>query len=158
VNAPAPIRVTAWGELRAERVIPGALRVMVDGHAAGGVRRVPGGHVELGETGARAAARELAEETALVLSPELSAVMPARYVPDPRASDEAWAVTVPVHVDLGGAPADGLPEVTAGDDARRAEWIPAPSYGVLVAALAGYGGTVFAAHAGMLAEFLDGAR
>ena len=123
---------------------------------------VPGGHVEPGETGLQAALRELEEETALHASPGQCREMPPRYVPDPRSSDEAWAVTVPVHVDLGtrnnGGVLDVLPRVTGGDDARRAAWIPASDYGQLAGMLsAWYGGTVFAAHVPMLAEFLGGA-
>lgn len=34
------VRVTAWGELPAERNLPGALRVLVAGQAAGGAERV----------------------------------------------------------------------------------------------------------------------
>ena len=39
MTAPAPVRVTAWGELRAERNLPGALRVLVGGQSAGGAER-----------------------------------------------------------------------------------------------------------------------
>jgi ADP-ribose pyrophosphatase len=117
---------------------------------------VPGGHVEPGETGVQAAVRELAEETGLAVSPARCHPLPPRYVPDPRASDEAWAVTVPVRIDLGHRPAgSGLPTVEGGDDARRAAWLAAPRYDVLAAAVAGTGGVVFAAHAGMLRQFLD---
>jgi ADP-ribose pyrophosphatase YjhB (NUDIX family) len=118
---------------------------------------VPGGAVEPGETGREAAVRELAEETRLaVLLPAGCQVLPARYVPDPRASDEAWAVTVPVRIGLGAQA--GLPFVAAGDDARRAEWVRADSYASLTATLGErFGGRVFAAHHGMLAEILGGA-
>jgi 8-oxo-dGTP pyrophosphatase MutT (NUDIX family) len=119
---------------------------------------VPGGHVEPGETGLDAALRELHEETALGIpsSSPLCQALPPRYVPDPRASDEAWAVTVPVHVRLPERDlTSGLPLVEGGDDARRAEWLPADCYGLLALALRDlYGGEVFAAHRDMLADFL----
>jgi hypothetical protein len=38
-TTPAPVTVTAWGELPAERKLPGALRVLVGGQAAGGAER-----------------------------------------------------------------------------------------------------------------------
>lgn len=115
---------------------------------------VPGGHAEPGETGTSAAVRELAEETGLAAPPGTCRTMPPRYVPDPRASDEAWAVTVPVCIDLGTC--GTLPGVTGGDDARRAEWIPAGSFAILQDALYHrYGGQVFAAHVAMLREFLS---
>jgi len=117
----------------------------------------PGGHVEPGETGLAAALRELAEETGLAVPAEAATALAARYVPDPRSSDEAWAVTVPVAIDLGRQPV--MPEVIGRDDARRAEWVPANSYAELVNFLDRcYGGRVFAAHVAMLTEFLDGAR
>ena len=114
---------------------------------------VPGGAVEPGETGVQAAVRELAEETGLVVPPEACQADGPLYVPDLRASDEAWAVTVPVRVDLGRL--EGLSFVTGGDDARRAEWVRARTYEDLVAILADvYGGQVFAAHTDMLRRFL----
>jgi len=124
---------------------------------------VPGGHVGPGEPAMFAAVRELAEETGLALfgdepflTPETFRVLAPRYVPDPRASDEAWAVAIPVHIHLGTR--DTLPAVTGGDDARRAEWVPADSYGYLADALEDrYAGQVFAAHVGMLRQFLPAA-
>jgi ADP-ribose pyrophosphatase len=117
---------------------------------------VPGGHVEPGETGMEAAVRELAEETGLDDSGSAFIVseLPPRYVPDPRSSDEAWAVTIPVHIDL--ASRAELPAVLGGDDARRAEWIPARNYTVLAAALDMLHGRVFTAHVAMLGDFLAG--
>jgi 8-oxo-dGTP pyrophosphatase MutT (NUDIX family) len=118
---------------------------------------VPGGHVEPGETGLQAAVRELAEETgldAMSMTGVYMVVRPPRYVPDPRSSDEAWAVTWPVHIHLGDRAE--VPAVLGGDDARRAEWIPADNYGHLSAVLdlCCGGGHVFAAHAAMLGDFL----
>jgi ADP-ribose pyrophosphatase len=121
---------------------------------------VPGGHVEPGESGLEAAIRELAEETGLTVATarqvyaDVAAIreMPPRYVPDPRSSDEAWAVTVPVHIDLGDRLA--APRVR-GTDARRAEWIPADTYDQLRRDLARhFNGRVFAAHVAMLGDFL----
>ena len=119
---------------------------------------VPGGAAETGETAVQAAVRELAEETGLDARGWPFTVcreMPPRYVPDPRSSDEAWPVTIPVHIDLGTR--DALPGVTGADDANLAEWIPADSYGYLADALEDrYGGQVFAAHVAMLRDFLGG--
>ena len=129
---------------------------------------VPGGHVDPVdrggpvEPGVHAAVRELAEETGLALfggpvfqTLETLHVLPPRYVPDPQASGEAWAVTIPVHIGLGTR--DTLPAVTGGDDARRAEWVPAHTYEGLAGFLGHcYAGKVSAAHVGMLREFLAG--
>jgi ADP-ribose pyrophosphatase len=114
---------------------------------------VPGGAVEPGESGMAAAVRELAEETGLHIPARACRAGQPVYVPDPRASDEAWAVTVPVHADLGAV--GRLPHVAAADDARRAAWIPAASYRELTASLACRpSGEVFAAHVRLLREFL----
>ncbi|WP_254910196.1 NUDIX domain-containing protein [Micromonospora sp. NBS 11-29] len=119
---------------------------------------LPGGHVEPGESPAAAAVRELGEETGLLLYPEDGVTwrgLPARYVPDPRASDEAWMVTVPALVHLTTTRHADFPCLTGADDATRAEWVPADSYRALVGHLASvFGGEVFPAHRSLLADLL----
>lgn len=147
-----------WGEkLAADAIVTahcvdGRHLLMVergDGHGWA----VPGGCVDPGEDPGAAAVRELAEETGLIVEGVDWRVLPARYVPDPRASDEAWMVTVPALADLGSV--RGLPPVEGADDAARAVWVRADSYAALVDYLAVmYGGRVFAAHVAMLQDLL----
>jgi ADP-ribose pyrophosphatase YjhB (NUDIX family) len=122
-----------------------------------GTWALPGGKVEAGERVRDAAVRELAEETGLIVPADVRWEIAApRYVPDPRASDEAWMVTVLARADLGhhdlGRP---LPQVVGADDARRAGWWLAGSYDALTTHLARTcDGTIFQAHRAMLAEVL----
>jgi ADP-ribose pyrophosphatase YjhB (NUDIX family) len=120
---------------------------------------LPGGMVEPGEDRVDAAVRELIEETGLGLPAGAERyVMLPRYVPDPRASDEAWIVTTAVCADLGRYPRPAaLPAVAGADDARRAAWVRADTYSAVTAELAvRFAGTVFTAHEALLAEVLDG--
>ncbi|MEW9527301.1 NUDIX domain-containing protein [Microbispora sp. NPDC049125] len=116
---------------------------------------VPGGYVEPGEDPGAAAVRELEEETGLALAGASWKGLPARYVPDPRASDEAWIVTVPATLHLGALPRTDFPIPEGADDAKCAAWVRADSYPALVAHLAAtYSGRVFAAHVAMLTDLL----
>lgn len=115
---------------------------------------IPGGCLDPDEKPLAAAIRELEEETGLLLPGAYWQVHPARVVPDPRATDEAWMVTTPAVTDLGDIA--HLPAVAGADDARRAEWVQADTYTVLTSYLeATYGGHVFAAHQALLVELFD---
>jgi ADP-ribose pyrophosphatase len=153
-------RFGRWGEnLMADALVTatyaGVRHVLLVRRGDGLGWAFPGGSAEPGETGTEAALRELAEETTLVITdPGLCRPWPARHVDDPRASDEAWAVTLPVRVDLGACTI--LPDVAGGDDAADAAWVPARDYARLEAALKldHDSGRVFKAHVAMLRQLL----
>jgi ADP-ribose pyrophosphatase len=116
---------------------------------------LPGGHADPGETPTQTAIRELAEETGLYLPDATWTALPARVVPDPRASDEAWIVTTPVHTHLGTH--TQFPHVAGSDDATTATWVLADAYDALTTHLHQmHDGVVFAAHRQLLADILAG--
>jgi ADP-ribose pyrophosphatase len=147
-----------WGEqLCADAVVVAlidgrcwlAMVERADGHGWA----IPGGTVDPGEDPADAAVRELREETGLDLADADWQLFAPRYVPDPRASDEAWMVTVPAFVRLH---VNELPAIEGADDARRAEWVMADTYAGLVYDLeTRFRGQVFRAHVELLRNLLD---
>jgi ADP-ribose pyrophosphatase YjhB (NUDIX family) len=153
-------RLGRWGEnLMADALVTatyaGVRHVLLVRRGDGLGWALPGGSAEPGETGPEAALRELAEETTLVIpDPGQCRPWPARHVSDPRGSDEAWAVTQPLRIDLGTCTM--LPGVAGADDADAAAWIPARDYTHLQASLKldHHGGRVFTAHVAMLRQLL----
>mgnify|MGYP000609969853 CR=1 FL=1 len=152
-----------WGEQRCADAIvtatpdygAGRRRLLLVERADGHGWALPGGYVDPGEDPTTAALRELAEETGLTLDTDHAQALPARGVPDPRASDEAWMVTTPVRIDIGGRWLT-LPHVRGRDDARRAVWVPAVTADHVAHVVAKYlDGQIFAAHRGLLAEELN---
>lgn len=148
-----------WGEnpmadaLVLARTPDGRRHVLLIERGDGRGWAVPGGSIDPGEHPVEASIRELWEETGLSVDASAWRAGQPRYVPDPRGSDESWAVTVVNVADLGTV--DALPAVQGSDDARRAAWVPAASYPALVATLAAdYGGTVFPAHVDLLTDGL----
>lgn len=114
---------------------------------------VPGGGLDEGESAEAGCVRELMEETGLVCSiGEIETMLHPRVVPDPRAGQHAWMVTIPGVIYL----YSGWPFDVAGqDDAIDAAWFPANSYAELVDAVAARGGCIFAAHVELLQEVLN---
>lgn len=68
-----------------------------------------------------------AQRRLAVTSGKLARVTDRNQRADPRASDEALAVTIPLYAHLGTMD-HGLPWVRGDDDANRADWIRAATY------------------------------
>ncbi|MGN9913608.1 NUDIX domain-containing protein [Phytohabitans sp. LJ34] len=155
-------RLGHWGEhLAADALVfandtDGHRWIVMVERADGNGWALPGGKVDPGENPTTAAIRELAEEAGLSIPDATWHTTPPRYVPDPRASDESWMVTVLSRTHLGNAPRDGFPAVIGADDAARAAWVRADTYRTLTDYIhTTYQGRVFAAHQRMLATALD---
>lgn len=110
---------------------------------------IPGGKVEPGESPVEAAVRELKEETGLDLTTASWSRGQAVYVPDPRATREAWAVTVPSVTYL-----HDMPTVKGSDDAAEAAWMRADDIVDLMESVAAWDGFLFAAHTNLIADII----
>ncbi|MBI5258869.1 MAG: bifunctional nicotinamide-nucleotide adenylyltransferase/Nudix hydroxylase [Burkholderiales bacterium] len=88
-----------------------------------GLYAMPGGFIEQRETAYQSALRELREETAMNLldSTMRGALQSARVFDHPDRSQRGRTITHAFYFDLGERE---LPEVRAGDDAARVEWVP----------------------------------
>lgn len=131
-------RLGRWGEnLAGDALVTAGGHLLLVERRDGKGWAVPGGFAELGEPGHDAAIRELGEEAGLFLPPGTTyLVLPPRYSPDDRASDEAWIVTVPVHVDFGFGFGAALPALVPDPgETLNARWFPAGSYELLTATL-----------------------
>lgn len=84
---------------------------------------IPGGMVDRGEEVSRTLARELREETGVMLDMGEGVFVYRGYVDDPRNTDHAWMETTAKHVHLDPDLAERM-DLQAGDDARAVRWLP----------------------------------
>lgn len=142
-----------WGEAVAAdaivyaRSVDGPHHLLLVKRGDGNGWALPGGMLDPDETPRTAAARELEEETGLVVDAAAFTSLPARGVPDPRAGRHSWMVTVPAVAVLHPGP---LPEVKGLDDAVDAAWFPATWAAVHEAT----DGHLFTAHVDLLRDVL----
>lgn len=93
-------------------------------HPGKGLMALPGGFVDPHERLAAASLRELREETRLkVPAPVLQGALKRQKVYDePNRSARGRTITHAFYYEL--QPAENLPKVKGGDDARHAQWVP----------------------------------
>lgn len=119
---------------------------------------LPGGPLNPGDAPAAVAVHTLTEQAGLDLSWAAPRTDKPRYLHDPRASDEAWTVTVLSQFHLGTYHADDrdetLPLLPAlGAEVKRAAWVHADNIFALTDHLASrYGGRIYPAHRQLLTD------
>jgi ADP-ribose pyrophosphatase len=150
-----------WGEWRCSDaivlvdLIGGGRLLLLGERADGNGWAVPGGRLRKGETALQGGLRELAEETGI--RPDVGAdirVLRTRYVPDPRATREAWLVTTPLLIKVG--PRHYPLNTICASDLLRCSWFGADSFADLERGLDAGGHKLFEAHRRMLTDILDG--
>lgn len=85
---------------------------------------LPGGMVDTGEVITKTLARELKEETNIDLNFDQSIKIYEGYVDDRRNTDNAWMETTASHIHLDIKDTDQNQNLQAGDDAKKALWMP----------------------------------
>ncbi|HKZ18110.1 MAG TPA: NUDIX domain-containing protein [Geobacteraceae bacterium] len=84
---------------------------------------IPGGMVDKGEEVSKTLARELHEETGVVLDMAEGHLIYQGYIDDPRNTDNAWMETTAKHLHLPPETADRM-NLQAGSDAKAVRWLP----------------------------------
>jgi ADP-ribose pyrophosphatase len=84
---------------------------------------IPGGMVDKGEEVSKTLARELEEETGVVLDMSKGHLIYRGYIDDPRNTDNAWMETTAKHLHLPTETADMM-NLQAGSDAKAVRWLP----------------------------------
>lgn len=153
-----------WGEKKnadaAVFVTVGGIQCLLLGERGDGNGwALPGGGLEGDESAFQGALRELFEETGVRIDLTVSGSylwwdqLKVRYVPDPRASREAWMVTTPIVVALG--PRDDFPVTECASDLARCAWVPCRGGLARVEReVTALGGKLFESHREMQTEIL----
>lgn len=100
----------------------GKLQLLVIARKDSGLKALPGGMTEPGESTAETVARELYEETGAKLSFDDATVLFVGVVDDPRNTDNSWMETTVLSKHLSAKDQDAL-TLQAGDDATAVRWI-----------------------------------
>ena len=100
----------------------GCLQLLVIERKDSGLKALPGGMVDEGETIATTVARELVEETGAKLDFDVATLVFTGVVDDPRNTDNAWMETTVLHKHLTITERASMC-LHAGDDAQAVHWV-----------------------------------